>query len=120
MRSASVPTSDDAGLHRLRALGHVAHDQDGLAQRGRLLMDTAGISEDQRRTVHERDHLDMGDRRDELDIAAPMETLRHHLLNLRVEMNRIDDLRIVARGDLGNGIANAVEAAAQAPPVDGR
>ena len=58
-----------AGGHRLGALGGVAHDEDRLAERGRLLLHPARVGEDQVRAVHQVDEGQVVERLDQVHVA---------------------------------------------------
>ena len=112
---------DRARGHRLGALGGVAHHQHRLAQRRGLLLDAAGIGQDQGAAVHQVDERQVVLRLDEVDIANLAQQAAHRLLYLRVQVHRIDhvQLRMLAGNACQRG-ADALEAGAEVlAPVPG-
>ncbi len=103
----------DTGRDRLGPLGHLAHDQHRLAQRGRFFLDTAAIGQHEMRRLHQRDHLHVIDGRNEVDRRGAAESFLNHALDLRVEVDGVDDLRIAALCNHADRVANPRETVAK-------
>ena len=77
-----------------RPLGQLAQHQQRLAQGRRLLLDTAGIGEDQIAAAHQVDEGEVVQRLGEMDAAGLAEQLDHRPANVGIEVDRIDNLEI--------------------------
>ena len=64
----------NAGFDTLRAFGNVAQDQDRFAEGRRLFLNTSGIGQNQVTTAHDPDHIQVFDRRHQMN---PFPTTKH-------------------------------------------
>ena len=85
-----------ARLDGLGALGDLAQNENRATEARSLLLDSARVSEDQRRRAHELDQRHVVERRQKRDPLVIGEALAHRVLDVRVQVNRIDDLDVVA------------------------
>ena len=86
---------DRAGIDGLRALRRVAQHEDRLAKRRRLLLDSARIREDQVGPMHEVGKWLVVERVDEVDFRQSAELFVDDLADLRILVDREDDLDVV-------------------------
>ena len=111
---------DGTGRHRFRPLGHIAHDQHRLAQRRRLFLHAAGIGQHDMGVLHQADEVQVVEWCDQMDVAHPAERLQHRAAHIRIQMDRINDVDVIAQRQLGQGRADMGEAVAEVfPPVTG-
>lgn len=107
-----------AGLHALGPLGGVAHDEHGLAERGRLLLDAAGVGEDQVRARHEVMEVHDLERVDDAQAVEAVELLVGGPPHQRVHVYRVYGLRIgPLLHDAAYGAEHAVHGLAQVLPA---
>lgn len=85
-----------AGGHALGALGGVAHDEHGLAERGRLLLDAAGVGEDEIAACHEVVEVHDLERIDDSQAIEAVELLVGGFPNLGVHVDGVDRLGVGA------------------------
>ena len=113
-RPVGADEAHRAGLDRLRALGGLAHHEHGLAERGRLLLDAAGIGEHQVRAAHEVDEGDVVQRRQQVHVRGTAQDAAHRLLHVGVEVYRVHDLDVASRSELRQRPADVLEPLAEA------
>lgn len=83
-----------AGRHALGALGGVAHDEHRLTQARGLLLDTAGVSEDEMARRHEVVEVEHLERVDDVEPVEAVELLVRCLADERVHVDGVDRLGI--------------------------
>lgn len=82
------------GNHALGALGGVAHDEHGLAQARRLLLDAARVGEDEVARRHEVVEVEHLERVDDVQAAEAVELLVGGLADERVHVDGVDRLGV--------------------------
>ena len=103
-----------AGGDGFGPFGDRAHHQDGLAERGRFLLDPARIGEDDMAAHHQIDERHIIQRLQQMHVRQTAEDAPHRCLHRGVEVNRVDDLHIVALRDAAQPGADLLEAMAEA------
>lgn len=83
-----------AGRHALGALGGVAHDEHGLAQARRLLLDAARVGEDEVARGHEVVEVEHLERVDDVQAVEAVELLVGGLADERVHVDGVDRLGV--------------------------
>src|SRR5690554_3969239 len=86
-----------ARLNCFRPLCGITHNQDRLAQTGRLLLHTTTISQYQISLLHQKNERFITQRLDQMHIAGITQQTFHRLLNVGVEMNGINVVRLGVR-----------------------
>lgn len=104
-----------AGGDAFFAFGGVAHDEDGFAEGGSLLLDAPGVGEDEVGAVHEGDKFGVGEGGDEMEVGEGAEEAVDGFLDVGVEVNGVDEGGVgEAGGGVGDGLADVLEAFAEA------
>ena len=88
---------DRAGRNGLGALGLAAQNEDGPAQRGRLLLNAAGVGHDHVACAHEPVHIHRVERLDEVYVRQIRKVLACRAAHDGRQMHGIDDLNIGVR-----------------------
>lgn len=110
--------AERAGLHALGALGGVAHDEDGLSEGGRLLLDAARIGEDEVAAGHEVVEADDLERVNNPQAAEAVQLLVGGLPHLRVHVDGVYGLGVrPLLHDAADGAEHAVHGLAQVLPA---
>lgn len=110
-----------AGGHALGALGGVAHDEHRLAQARGLLLDTAGVGEDEVAHGHEVVEVENLERIDDVQAVETVELLVGGLANERVHMDGVNRLGVgVLLHHAADGPEHAVHWLAQVLAAVGR
>lgn len=103
-----------AGRHALGALGGVAHDEHRLTQARGLLLDTAGVSEDEMARRHEVVEVEHLERVDDVEPVEAVELLVRCLADERVHVDGVDRLGIeMLLHHAADGAEHAVHGLAQ-------
>ena len=103
-----------AGCHALGALGGVAHDEHRLAKARGLLLDTAGIREDEVASGHEVVEVEHLERVDDVQAVEAVELLVGRLADERVHVDGVDRLGVgVLLHHAADGAEHAVHGLAQ-------
>lgn len=107
-----------ARLDALGALGGVAHDEHGLPERGGLLLDAAGVGEDEVAPGHEVVEVHDLERVDDAQAVEAVQLLVGRLPDLRVHVDGVDRLRVRSLlHDAADGAEHAVHGLAQVLPA---
>lgn len=89
---------DGAGVEGFRALGGAAHHEHRFAETRRLLLDAAGVSEDEGGFLHEVDKLEVLERLDEVEVVVCGEVVAEYLVDrsadVGVEVHRVDEVHV--------------------------
>ena len=110
--------AEGPGLHALGALGGVAHDEHGLAETWRLLLDAAGVGEDEVRASHEVVEVNDLQRVDDAQAVEAVQFLVRRLPHLRVHVYGVDGLGVrPLLHDPADGAEHAVHGLAQVLPA---
>ncbi|KPW52018.1 hypothetical protein ALO86_100988 [Pseudomonas syringae pv. berberidis] len=96
-----------------RTLGDIAHDQHRLAQRWRFFLHAPGVGEDDVGTLHQAHERQVVQRLDQVHVGQFAQVLGHRPQHIGVQVYRIDNLHIVAFGQLGQRLADIQEAIAE-------
>lgn len=103
-----------AGGHALGTLGGVAHDEHGLAQTRRLLLDAARVGQDEVARGHEVVEVENLERVDDVQAVEAVELLVRRLADERVHMDGVDRLGVgVLLHHAADGAEHAVHRLAQ-------
>lgn len=103
-----------AGRHALGSLGGVAHDEHWLAQARGLLLDAAGVGEDEVARGHEVVEVENLERVDDVQAVEAVELLVRRLADERVHVDGIDRLGVgVLLHHAADGAEHAVHGLAQ-------
>ena len=86
------------GVDALVALGALARDEHGHAERGRLLLDPAGVGDDHRRLRHQPGERRVGERLGADDVRVDGERLAELRAHERIRMERHDEAHLGMRG----------------------
>lgn len=103
-----------AGGHALGALGCVAHDEHRFAQARGLLLDAAGVGEDEVARRHEVVEVENFERVDDVEPVEAVQLLVRRLANERVHVDGVDSLGVwVLLHHAADGAEHAVHGLAQ-------
>lgn len=103
-----------AGGHALGALGGVAHDEHRLAQARGLLLDAAGVGEDEVARRHEVVEVEHLERVDDVQAVEAVQLLVRRLADERVHVDGVDSLGVgVLLHHAADGAEHAVHGLAQ-------
>lgn len=103
-----------AGGHTLGALGGVAHHEHGLAQTRRLLLDAAGVGQDEVARGHEVVEVENLERVDDVQAVETVELLVRRLADERVHVDGVDCLGVgMLLHHAADGAEHAVHGLAQ-------
>lgn len=103
-----------AGCHALGALGGVAHDEHRLAQARGLLLDAAGVGEDEVARRHEVVEVEHLERVDDVEPVEAVELLVRRLADERVHVDGVDRLGVrMLLHHAADGAEHAVHGLAQ-------
>src|SRR5690606_4475446 len=88
---------DCTRLNRFRALSSITHNQDRLTQTRRLFLHTTAVSQYQISLLHQENERLITQGLDQMHIAGTTQQTFHRLLNVGVEMNGINVVRLGVR-----------------------
>jgi hypothetical protein len=117
MRLRSVPTSPGGAGDIFRALWRLAGDQHGLAHCGCLLLDAAGLGQDDLGADHQVDKRHVIQRVQQENAGLTSLDLPHQPAHFWIGMDGVDNLHVTACGDVQNGLAHAIDAALEILPT---
>jgi hypothetical protein len=102
------------GLDTLRAFGRVAHHEDGLAKRRRLLLHAPRIGQHESAACHEGHEVTVPLWFDQPHVRDPAEQAIDVALDVRVEVHGVHEAVVwIAAGEGGDGLADLPDALAE-------
>ncbi|MOA27169.1 hypothetical protein D3C78_1480220 [compost metagenome] len=110
-----------ASSHSFRTLGGITHHQYRLAEGGGLLLNSAGVGEDDMGAAHQVHKRQVVQRLDQMDIIDTGEQSVDRFAHVGIEVHGVNNVDVlVLLGNLHQGLADALEATTEAFPTVAR
>ena len=106
-----------ARFYGFRAFCGITHDKHRFTQGGGFLLDATGVRQHEGATMHQINERQIFLRWDKKNMRRIRQQTAHRLLNMRIQVNRIDKLDVITFSEFRQGLANMFKTIAKIFPT---